>query len=176
MYKPGLGILIAIIIIAGLYAATRKSIPVSIPDTGGMSTSTNSGSSSGTMPVGQSPTDLGTKYIQGQDWPPMLQVVSGPFSCTPAGSVTATAGQTVKRQINGHTYCVTLERQGAAGSTYDQYAYAYEKSGKVDILTFTLRLPQCLNYEDPQKTECTNERNSFNIDQIIDRIAFPETH
>lgn len=117
------------------------------------------------------PAKLDTKYIQAFDWPPQVAVIDGPLKCTPGGTTTARAGKTEKQTIGGHEYCVTTIVEGAAGSTYTQYAFARQMAdGRVAILTFSLRAPTCANYNDPQKTECTNEANSFKIGDVIDKI------
>jgi hypothetical protein len=117
------------------------------------------------------PEDLGTKYISKVDWPPAVQVMSGPFVCTEAGNETQPAGKTEQKTVMGRSYCVTIEGEGAAGSVYNQYAYAFSKNDKTVILTFSLRFVQCANYDAPQSTECTAERNSFDPDNLIDGIA-----
>ena len=118
------------------------------------------------------PKDLTTQYVSAVDWPPKAAVAQEPFSCTEAGSVSAPAGKTERRMIDGSTYCVTTETQGAAGSMYSLYAYATPfGSGKTLILTFSLRFPQCANYDGPQKTACADEERSFNIDGLINYIA-----
>lgn len=116
------------------------------------------------------PIRLLTSYIGTVDWPPTPQVFAGPYSCSTAGSVTSTAGRTEMHTVNGHTYCVTAESEGAAGSIYSMYAYAMPKDGKVVILTFSLRYPQCGNYPDPQKTACEKERSAFSVDELMDPI------
>lgn len=117
------------------------------------------------------PENLGTKYIDAFDWPPMARIVNEKFSCTEAGLETGRAGQTTKEAVNGNTYCITKESEGSAGSVYTQYAYAKEiPNNKTLILTFSLRYPQCPNYEDPQKTECENERNTFDLNSLVDKI------
>jgi hypothetical protein len=117
------------------------------------------------------PADLGTSYIHAVDWPPMLQIVEGPFTCTEAGSESARAGKTERRTIGGRSYCVTRETEGAAGSIYTLYAFAFPDNGKVFILTFSLRSVQCANYDDPRKQECNREREGFDIGPVADRIA-----
>lgn len=116
------------------------------------------------------PVKLSTKYMHPVDWPPKVQVLNEAFACSDAGLETGRAGKTEKRTVGSHTYCVTSINEGAAGSTYTQYAYAMQKAEKVVILTFSIQAVQCGNYNDPQKTECQNERNSFNIDNVIDPI------
>ncbi len=117
------------------------------------------------------PETIPTSYISLVDWPPKVQVLAQAFSCTSAGVETAQAGQTQKMIINDHTYCVTKESEGAAGSTYTNYAYATELQSKLVIFTFSLKTVQCANYDDPKKTECEKERAGFSIDPTVDQIA-----
>ncbi len=120
------------------------------------------------------PKTLGTTYTTAIDWPPLFQVV-GPYTCVQAGSVTSSAGLTQERNIGGVNYCITLESQGAAGSIYSLYAFAFAKqlSGKNQtvIMTFSIKEVQCANYPSPKKEECQTERASFNIDSIASQIA-----
>lgn len=109
----------------------------------------------------QYPKELQTTYIHTADWPPKFTVTNGVFICKDTGIVTI---------INRQQYCVIKESQGAAGSTYTNYSYSTQKDGKLVTLTFTLRFPQCGNYNDPQKTACENERTTFNLDSIVDRM------
>ena len=117
------------------------------------------------------PAEFGTSYITPVDWPPQLQVLDEPFSCTAAGDETARAGKTELRTVEGREYCVTQITEGAAGSIYSQYAYAFSKNDSLMILTFTLRTPQCLNYDDPERTACQDEQETFILDPLIDMIA-----
>lgn len=119
----------------------------------------------------QYPPTIPTKYISLVDWPPKIQVVHEPFACTQAGSQTARAGKTEQKIINGITYCVTTESEGAAGSVYTQYAYAWYKGDATVILTFSLRFVQCANYDQPKQQECQAERDTFTPDTILDQIA-----
>ncbi len=119
----------------------------------------------------QYPETLLTTYINTQDWPPQVQVLNEPFTCTEAGEETARAGQTMKRMVDDRTYCVTKESEGAAGSVYTNYAYAFPSTDKTIIFTFSLRAVQCANYDDPQKTACENERSAFDLDSTVDRMA-----
>lgn len=117
------------------------------------------------------PKDLPTKYIHTVDWPPVVQASDGEFTCTNAGTPEQRAGRTEKRTIDGREYCVTEVSEGAAGSIYIQYAYMTEIENKNVFVRFTTRAVQCENYDDPEKTECKNERNSFNIDQVVAEIV-----
>ncbi len=112
-----------------------------------------------------------TQYLHTVDWPPKIQTSSGPFTCTTAGSEIMPNGKTSQQTINNHTYCVTKESEGAAGSIYTQYAYAFSKDGKTVILTLTVQAVQCGNYNDPDKSVCENERASFDLDSTVDLMA-----
>lgn len=117
------------------------------------------------------PDNIPTKYIHTVDWPPIAQTMNGgQFNCTEAGSTTARAGQTSKRTINGRDYCISHISEGAAGSIYNQYAYATKVKDKIVFLAFSLRTVQCENYDEPEKTECKDEQKSFDLDSLMDEI------
>jgi hypothetical protein len=104
------------------------------------------------------PAVLSTTYIHSVDWPPKVAVSEGAPTCA---EITT---------IRGHSYCVTTSSGGAAGSVYIDYAYAVEKDGKTALLSFTLREVQCANYDDPEKTTCEQERNTFDVNALADSI------
>ncbi|MDB5254325.1 MAG: hypothetical protein JWL80_391 [Parcubacteria group bacterium] len=117
------------------------------------------------------PDKLSTEYISALDWPPKVTLANSTFSCTEAGLEGARAGLTERVTINGRVYCKTTEAEGAAGSTYLNYAYVTQVNNKLAYLTFSIRQVQCLNYNEPKASQCTAERNAFNIDQIIDGVV-----
>lgn len=168
-HKVILIIILAIILVAGIVVwFTNRNIvsepPYPLPEGWSMYVS------NGVMV--SYPKTLPTTYIKTVDWPPQAQVLDLPYSaCTEAGVETDRAGQTQKRMINGREYCVTTIVEGAAGSIYTQYAYAFPRGYKTIILTFSLRAPQCANYDDPEKTACETERRVFDIDGLVDSMA-----
>jgi hypothetical protein len=121
------------------------------------------------------PQALPTKYISSTNWPPQFSIVADPFTCK-AGTTGGDVGLiTVEKTINGHDYCITTQTEGAAGSSYTTYTYLTSVQGSSIKTTFTLQYPQCDNYSEPQKTECSTERSSFNIDSYIDTIITAAT-
>lgn len=116
------------------------------------------------------PADFGTKYISLTDWPPVLTRTSTAYVCIQSGSEVEHAGITAEIVVNGHTYCETKVSDGAAGSTYTQYAYARGAGNSTEILTFTLRLVQCGNYNAPEMNTCQAERDAFNPTTIVDQM------
>lgn len=113
------------------------------------------------------PDELPTFYIKLQDWPPQVQILNAKFGCEDAGNAVDRAGRTELREIDGHTFCVTEVQEGAAGSIYTQYAYAFEHEGDTVVLTFTTRAPQCGNYPEPEMSVCAKERAEFSVDKFV---------
>jgi hypothetical protein len=119
----------------------------------------------------QYPPALAAKYIRALDWPPQAQSIDEEFNCTEAGESIERAGRTELKEIHGREYCVTEIVQGAAGSIYTQYAYAFGRDGETVILNFSTQMPQCGNYPDMERVECENERMAFDLDSVVDQIA-----
>lgn len=117
------------------------------------------------------PEKLSTNYMNvTNDWPPKIIISNGTLSCSETPSTDNLSGQAIKGVIGGRVYCVGALSEGAAGSIYNTYTYATEKDGKLITVNFTVQYPQCVNYDDPQKTACQNEQATFNLDGTIDRI------
>ncbi|MES2315835.1 MAG: hypothetical protein V4486_03865 [Patescibacteria group bacterium] len=177
--KTILAVVILIIFFGGIFALGKYRLPSQAgqapttsntptsptpPDTSSWKSTTSSGVTF------KYPETLNTTYMHALDWPPQVQVIEGPFVCTNAGDEAARAGVTQQKTINGHSYCVTTVTEGAAGSTYTQYAYAAQRASKTLYFTFTIQATQCGNYSEPQMSACAKERSSFNIDQIMDQV------
>ena len=115
------------------------------------------------------PEAISASYIGMIIWPPQGYLLgAGPISCVEAKTA---IGQTSKRVIEGNTYCVTENTEGAAGTISTQYAYAFEKGGQVAALIFSLRYRQCANFPEPKKAECETERKTFSVDKLANTIA-----
>lgn len=104
-----------------------------------------------------------TEYVVPVQWPPEVIVSSEKYSCK-IGS------QTKVLNINGKSYCVTTQSEGAAGSVYTTYNYKTLIQKKTVAMNFIVRVPQCANYDDPKKTDCENEKKNFNINDMVDKI------
>jgi murein DD-endopeptidase MepM/ murein hydrolase activator NlpD len=106
------------------------------------------------------PETLSTVYITPQTWPPTVKLSSGKPTCTEP------------QVVNGQSYCVKAQTDGAAGSTYTAYTYssAMPNVDKTVALSFTLRSVQCANYDEPKKTACDTERTAFNVDSLAYQI------
>jgi hypothetical protein len=117
------------------------------------------------------PAVLPTFYSEASNWPPSLQIVSEPFSCAQAEAMNARTLHTELKTINGVQYCVTEISEGAAGSIYTEYTYAFPYEGDVAILTFSTRSVQCSNFEEVQQRGCENEQQTFSLDETVSKIA-----
>lgn len=117
------------------------------------------------------PSSLPAEYIKLEEWPPQVQVINADFACLDSGSAVTQGGRTELRNIEGRNFCVTEISEGAAGSIYTDYTYAFENNDDTVTLTFTTRAPQCGNYPEPEMTECSEERAAFSIDKFIADIV-----
>lgn len=117
------------------------------------------------------PENLSAVYISPVEWPPKISLSPGIFSCPETPAESSLPSRTAKRLVDNRLYCVEAASEGAAGSVYTNYIYTTQKNDQLLKFKFVLRYPQCDNYEDPNKTECKTERETFNLDGVIDRIA-----
>ena len=125
---------------------------------------------------------MNTEYIGSQDWkviivneeekyPPKFKITEGQIDCKITSSESALLSRTVKRKIDGRIYCIESLSEGAVGTIYTQYAYSTIKNGSLIMMSCVIRYPQCINYSEPQRTECANERERFDLDKIIGYIV-----
>jgi len=117
------------------------------------------------------PENLSAAYISPVEWPPKISLSPGIFSCAETPAESSLPSRTLKRLVDNRLYCVEAVSEGAAGSVYTDYIYTTQKNDQLLSLKFVLRYPQCNNYEDPNKTNCQTEREAFDLDGVIDRIA-----
>ncbi|MFA6486569.1 MAG: hypothetical protein WCT40_04360 [Candidatus Magasanikbacteria bacterium] len=120
----------------------------------------------------QYPKELFAKYISVAEWPPIVKVEIGTFSCkTTLLEVSSMSDITSERLVDDRTYCVNVKHEGAAGSVYSAYSYTIAKNDKLVNVSFTLQYPNCNNYDEEQSKACTSEREAFDIDATVDRIV-----
>ena len=116
------------------------------------------------------PAALTAQYISTVSWPPKVTVSQADFICEETPAESSLPARVSHRLVDDRVYCVSANSEGAAGSVYTEYTYRAVIDDKFVSLTFTLRYPECLNYDEPQKTECQNEREAFDLDGVADRI------
>ena len=119
----------------------------------------------------QYPEKLPAQYISTAEWPPQITVTEGELACQETPPESSFPLRITQKTINDSVYCIQAMSEGAAGSTYTEYTYSTLKDGKVISADFVLRYPQCLNYDDPNKSNCEAERETFDLDGIIDKIV-----
>lgn len=119
------------------------------------------------------PEKLLTDYIFTQSWPPKVAVSENEhqLNCVETPAESSLPQRVSKRMVDDRTYCVKADGEGAAGSVYITYDYSTIRDNNLVTVSFTLVYPQCDNYDDPQKTACTNERTAFDLDSTVDRIV-----
>ncbi|HBK35280.1 MAG: hypothetical protein UU08_C0009G0034 [Candidatus Uhrbacteria bacterium GW2011_GWE2_40_58] len=120
----------------------------------------------------QYPKELLAKYISVVDWPPIVKIETGTYSCkTTPQEMGSISDITSQRLVDDRTYCVNVKHEGAAGSVYSSYTYTTTKSDDLVKVSFTLQYPNCINYDEAQSKTCINERETFDLDSTIDRIV-----
>lgn len=107
------------------------------------------------------PRELLTTYISATEWPPKVMLAEGDYSCADAD----------KRVVGDRVYCIISTLEGAAGSAYRTYEYISQQGDVLAHVNFTLRFPQCGNYDEPERNLCAREQASFDIDGLVDRIV-----
>lgn len=117
------------------------------------------------------PEKFTTSYTSLVNWPPKVSVSDMAYNCPVTDATSSLPDRTTERKVDNRTYCVTATSEGAAGSVFTDYTYSTLKDGKLINISFTLRYPQCYNYDDPQKSACEGERETFDLDSVIDKIA-----
>ncbi len=117
------------------------------------------------------PPQLTAKYITPQVWPPQISFSDGHLICPVTPATGSQAERISRERIGQREYCLDAQSEGAAGSVYTDYSYKTELGGRLVAVNFTLRYPQCYNYDNPQQAECVNERQIFNLTDLIDKIV-----
>ncbi len=104
---------------------------------------------------------LPTNYISYQDAPPVLVKKEGNAECPVA-----------LQSIGSALYCVQATSEGAAGSIYTNYIFSryYAEKDTTLAISFTTRATQCANYNEPQKTACETERETFDVNNYADSL------
>ncbi|MFA4941338.1 MAG: hypothetical protein WC582_01915 [Patescibacteria group bacterium] len=120
----------------------------------------------------QYPKELLAKYISVAEWPPVIKIETGTYSCkTTPQEVSSMSDITSQRMVDSKTYCVNVKHEGAAGSVYSSYTYTTTRNNGLVKVSFILQYPNCNNYDEEQSNACSNEREAFDIDSTVDRIV-----
>lgn len=120
----------------------------------------------------QYPKELLAKYVSVVEWPPVIKIETGTYYCKTTPQEVSSMSEIIsQRLVDDRTYCVNIKNEGAAGSVYSSYTYTTAKNGKLVKVSFTLRYPNCNNYDETQSNACASEREAFDIDSTVDRIV-----
>jgi hypothetical protein len=117
------------------------------------------------------PDPLAGTYFSASEWPPLVEKVANAYSCRLMEDGTdGPVPVKGERVIDGKTYCISVTGEGAAGSTYRTYEYSTDRGDGVFRAVFTIRFPQCLNYDEPKSSECAADQASFDPDALAVRL------
>jgi len=129
----------------------------------------------------QIPENIATGYTSFQDWrikviydeteyPSNFTIVDGQIDCEetpPEGSLPSGIN---KKVIGDRVYCIERVSEGAAGSVYTTYNYSTIYDNSLVSISFVTRCPNCYNFDDPAQTDCIKERETFDLDALINGI------
>lgn len=100
---------------------------------------------------------------------PGLSIVNGEIECEETNNLDSSlAPRTIKKVIQGHKYCIQASSEGAAGSVYTEYAYTTVKGDSVYLVQFVAHDVNCGNYPEEERVKCEIERETFNLDILVD--------
>lgn len=119
--------------------------------------------------------------IWGGEFATKVQLLNQPFSCKEGERLVAVDGgqretEFAQKIISGRNYCVAVNWEGAAGTTFYNYAYTFVKDSKTFVLTFTLAYGNCGALGEPEDLaviECEKwyQLSKSNVDTFADQIA-----
>ncbi len=115
--------------------------------------------------------DFNSGIFKAEDYPSRIdsRVLNGEIDCDETKAESSLSLRINKKEINGRKYCVGASSEGAAGSVYTQYAYTTVIDNYVYLVQFVAQYPNCPNYPDKERAECEAERESFNLDILVDQ-------
>jgi len=120
----------------------------------------------------QYPKKLLAKYISEAEWPPVVEIETGTYSCkTTPMEISSVSKITSRRLVDDRAYCVNVKHEGAAGNVYSSYTYTTAENDKLITVSFILRYSNCRNYDSEQNNVCASEREAFDIDATVDKIV-----
>jgi len=152
--------------------ASRNETPIAtVPGPSPVASSTSWTTATDTKITFEYPKPFPAKFLTPVEWPPTVGMSQKTFSCVEKASDDPSSQGVSLHKVNGRSYCVTEESEGAAGSVYTTYAYATARTKGTLLVSFTLRAPRCENYEDPEKSLCGEERESFDLDALVDGMV-----
>lgn len=112
-----------------------------------------------------------SNYVTAREWPPKVTVSKEAYTCVPTVDSKASAVTTYEKIIEGTAYCVSEQKEGAAGSTYTEYHVSSAKEDKTFTMSFTIQTVQCMNYDGSQQSACQAAQASFKVEELVDAIA-----
>lgn len=117
-----------------------------------------------------------SSYVRMTQWPPTLSVHTADEQCVVNdGTSSAVRGITTERMLGDRIVCVTDMSEGAAGSVYHTYTYTASEQGDAFSYSFAVQEVQCMNYDEPERSECQAAQQVFNPDDIA-RVLFTTMH
>jgi hypothetical protein len=105
-----------------------------------------------------------SEYPRLESW-----VENGEIECDETAPESSLPFRMAKKEMAGQKYCIGAFSEGAAGSVYTEYAYTTVIGDNVYLVQFIARYPNCSNYPETERGMCEQERESFDLDSLVDQ-------
>jgi len=119
-------------------------------------------------------TTLPTKYLDSQNWPPVIKTSGFAYSCKISSGSGDVPTVVEEKIINGKKYCVTSLMDAGAGSRFGEYTYTTPSTSGSGTKTtsFNLRWSSCGAYDKPESDQCQTTVSTFlnKLDVMVDSI------
>ena len=134
------------------------------------------------QPNYQFPKEIDANYISVEDWkvkivenesnyPGKFKVIENGITCEETPAESSLPNRTYSKVIDNKSYCIEAKSEGAAGTTYTEYAYSTLKDNDLITISFLAKYTSCGNYPEPKRVECEEEREIFNLDQVVSEVV-----
>ncbi|MFW6025901.1 MAG: protease inhibitor I42 family protein [Candidatus Woesearchaeota archaeon] len=129
----------------------------------------------------QFPKEIEADYISVQDWkakvikndvkyPEKFKVIENGITCEETTTESSFPSRIYSKEIDNKNYCIEAKSEGAAGTTYTEYAYSTLKDNNLVTISFLAKYVSCGNYPESKRVECEEERETFDLDQVVSKV------
>ncbi len=124
----------------------------------------------------QYPKTIGGLYVTAQQWPPKISVQTAPSDFICAVGKTNDGVEVSQEKVGTSTICLTAREDGAAGSIYTTYDFAWVVPGlqnsNIVTLSFIVKAPSsCMVYSGAKRAVCNKEVAEFSVEKLIQQIV-----
>lgn len=124
------------------------------------------------LPTKTISTALPAKYLDSQNWPPIIKTSSSKYTCAPGSKIDDAPSVVEERVINNKKYCITSFIDAGAGNRFGTYSYMTTNGTGSKTASFSLKWSSCGAYDKPEADQCQTTVSTFlnNLDAMVDSL------